>query len=177
MTPRPAIAITFCAVALIVAGCDVSMTQQKKYTTYAPAGLWPDGTSARPLPQHVVAQGDLQRATEETHPPPVSAALLARGQERFNIYCSPCHGVDGKGNGPVAERGFPHPPSYLDPRLLAAPASTFYDVITRGYGVMYSYAARVEPRDRWAIIAYIRALQLAQHATIAQAPEAREKLP
>jgi mono/diheme cytochrome c family protein len=103
--------------------------------------------------------------------------LLKRGQERFNIDCSPCHGLDGKGDGIVAERGFPHPPSYFDARLMAAPASEFYDAITQGYGAMYSYAARVEPRDRWAIVAYIRALQLSQNATVAMAPEAREKLP
>ena len=114
---------------------------------------------------------------ESATPPPASPALLARGRERFDIYCSPCHGLDGKGDGIVAARGFPHPPSFTEPRLLAAPASEFYDAISKGYGVMYSYAARVEPRDRWAIIAYIRALQLSQHATVAQVPDAREKLP
>jgi mono/diheme cytochrome c family protein len=125
----------------------------------------------------VVAQGDLERDKQQTTPPPVNAALLKRGQERFNIFCSPCHGLDGKGDGMVVRRGFPHPPSYFEPRLMQAPASTFYRAITDGYGVMYSYAARVEPRDRWAIVAYIRALQLSQHASLAQAPEAREKLP
>lgn len=177
MRPRLANAAVLCAAALALAGCDNSMTQQKKYSTYAPAAIWADGASARPLPEHVVAQGDLERDSAARTPPPVTPALLARGQERFNIYCAPCHGLDGKGNGPVAARGFPHPPSYLEPRLLSAPATAFYDAITRGYGVMYSYADRVEPRDRWAIVAYIRALQLSQHATIAQAPEAQGKLP
>ncbi len=163
--------------ALVLTGCDVSMTQQNRYGTYSAAELWPDGTSARPLPAHVVAQGDLDRDKEAANPPPVTPALLKRGRERFDIYCSPCHGLDGQGDGMVVLRGFPHPPSYLEPRLLAAPAGTFYDAITKGYGVMYSYADRVEPRDRWAIVAYIRALQLSQHATLAQAPEAREKLP
>jgi mono/diheme cytochrome c family protein len=107
----------------------------------------------------------------------VTAALLKRGRERFDIYCSPCHGLDGRGDGMVVTRGFPRPPSYFEPRLLAAPATTFYDAITKGYGVMYSYAARVEPRDRWAIVAYIRALQQAKRATLAQVPEARERLP
>jgi mono/diheme cytochrome c family protein len=161
----------------MLAGCDVSMTQQKKYTTYSAAGLWPNGSSARPLPAHVVAQGDLARDTEASNPPPVNAALLKRGRERFDTYCSPCHGLDGRGDGMVVRRGFPKPPSYLEPRLLAAPAGSIYDAITKGYGVMYSYASRVEPRDRWAIVAYVRALQLSQHATLAQAPEAREKLP
>jgi mono/diheme cytochrome c family protein len=163
-------------VLLVLSGCDVSMTQQNRYDTYAPAALWPDGTSARPVPAHVVAQGDLERAKEAKNPPEASPALLARGQQRFDIYCSPCHGLDGKGQGMVVQRGFPQPPSYFEARLMRAPASTFFDAITNGYGVMYSYAARVAPRDRWAIVAYIRALQLSQHATLAQVPEAAEKL-
>jgi len=162
---------------VLLTGCDFSMTQQKKYTTYSPAELWADGASARPLPDHVVAQGDIARESESKNPPPVTPALLKRGRERFNIYCSPCHGFDGRGNGMVVRRGFPAPPSYLERRLLTAPASTFYDAITNGYGVMYSYSSRVEPRDRWAIVAYIRALQLSQHATLAEAPEARGKVP
>ena len=161
---------------VLLAGCDLSMTRQNKYTTYSPSSLWQDGTSARPLPAHVVAQGDLARAAQAANPPKVTPALLRRGRERFNIYCSPCHGLDGKGDGIVVKRGFPHPPSYFESRLMKAPASTFYHTITHGYGVMYSYATRVDPRDRWAIIAYIRALQLSQHATLAEAPEAKEKL-
>ncbi len=161
---------------LLLAGCGLSMTEQRKYTTYAPAQLWPDGTSARPIPDQTVARIDSERAKEISNPPAVTPALVKRGRERFNIYCSPCHGLDGKGDGIVAERGFPHPPSYFEPRLLAAPAATFFNAITNGYGVMYSYADRVEPHDRWAIIAYIRALQLSQNATLEQAPEAREKL-
>ncbi|HVZ51927.1 MAG TPA: cytochrome c [Pseudolabrys sp.] len=152
------------------------MTRQNRYDTYAPAALWPDGTSARPLPDHVVAQGDLARAQATTKPPPVDAAFLERGRERFDIFCAPCHGLNGKGDGMVVRRGFPHPPSYFEARLMSAPASTFFDAITNGYGVMFSYAARVPPHDRWAIVAYIRALQLSQHATVAQAPEAAEKL-
>jgi mono/diheme cytochrome c family protein len=152
------------------------MTQQKKYNTYSPAKLWPDGSSARPLPAHVVAQGDLELEKEAKTPPKVDKALLLRGQERYNIFCSPCHGLDGRADGIVVKRGFPKPPSYLETRLMTAPASLFFDAITNGYGVMYSYASRVPPRDRWAIIAYIRALQLSQHATVAEAPEAKEKL-
>jgi len=162
---------------LLLANCDVSMTQQKRYHTEAPSKLWADGSAARPLPEHVVAQGDLAREAEAKKPPPASPALLARGRERYDIYCSPCHGLDGLGGGIVAERGFPHPPSFIEPRLLAAPPATFYDAITKGYGVMFSYADRVPPRDRWAIVAYIRALQLSQHASLAQAPDARDRLP
>ncbi len=98
------------------------------------------------------------------NPLPPTAALLQRGRERFDIYCAPCHGRSGYGDGMVVRRGFPAPPSYHTDALRHAPDSHFYQVITHGYGVMYPYAARVSPRDRWAIVAYIRALQLSQHA-------------
>lgn len=155
--------------ALMLSACDVSMTQQKRYDTYAPADAFGNGSAAQPLPEHTVAQGDLARAAAAKDPPPATPQLLARGQERFNIYCSPCHGASGQGDGMVVRRGFPAPPSYQEPRLLAAPASHFYDVITHGYGAMYAYATRVSPRDRWAIIAYIRALQLQHQAGLAAA--------
>jgi mono/diheme cytochrome c family protein len=161
---------------LPVAGCGLSMTEQRKYTTYEPATLWPNGSSAQPLPANVVAQGAVARHDDETKPPPVTLALLERGRERFGIYCSPCHGLAGDGDGIVVAHGFPAPPSYHIARLLAAPAQHFFDVITDGYGVMYSYADRVEPHDRWAIAAYIRALQLSRHAKMAQVPEAKDKL-
>jgi len=171
MRPHFAVLVT-----LLLAGCGQSMTQQPKLKTYAPSTIWPDGTAARPLPAGVVAQGDSVRAAEEATEPPVSDDLLARGRERFDINCAPCHGLAGDGDGIIVAHGFPAPPSYHVDRLLAAPAQHFYDVVTRGYGVMYSYADRVVPRDRWAIAAYIRALQLSRHATVAQAPEIEEKL-
>jgi mono/diheme cytochrome c family protein len=164
------------AVTLPLAACDVSMTQQRKLKTYAPTTLWPDGTAARPLPADVVAQGAVERNKEETNPPPVDQALLARGRERFDIFCSPCHGLAGDGDGIIVAHGFPAPPSYHIDRLVAAPAQHFYDVITAGYGVMYAYADRVPPHDRWAIAAYIRALQLSRRAKVAQVPEAKDKL-
>jgi len=173
---RAARAALALASVLLLAGCGLSMTEQRKYTTYAPATLWPDGASARPLPDHVVAQGAVERHDEEAKPPPVTLALLERGRERFGIYCSPCHGLAGDGDGIVVAHGFPAPPSYHIDRLLAAPAQHFFDVITEGYGVMYSYADRVAPHDRWAIAAYIRALQLSRRARIAQVPEAKDKL-
>jgi mono/diheme cytochrome c family protein len=113
-----------------------------------------------------------------THPPPsVTLALLTRGRERFNIYCAPCHAYDGSGDGMIVQRGFPHPPSYHIERLREAPVQHFYDVITNGYGVMFSYAARVAPPDRWAIIAYIRALQTSTLANAADLPpEVRQTL-
>ncbi len=108
---------------------------------------------------------------------PVTRQSLARGRERFNIYCAVCHGATGDGNGMIVQRGFPQPPSFHDQRLRDAPAGHFVDVITNGYGVMYSYASRVAPEDRWAIAAYIRALQLSQHAASADAePNAAKQL-
>jgi mono/diheme cytochrome c family protein len=105
-------------------------------------------------------------------------ALLQRGQERYSIYCLPCHSPVGDGDGRVVRRGFPRPPNYHEERLRAAPDQHFFDVITHGYGVMHSYADRVPPQDRWAIVAYIRALQLSQHAEVAQMPPAlRARLP
>jgi len=110
-------------------------------------------------------------------PPPVTLALLQRGQRRFGIYCTPCHGEVGDGHGMIVERGFPAPPSFDGDRLLAAPSQHFYDVISNGYGVMFSYADRVAPADRWAIAAYIRALQASQHAAVAGLPpDVRDRL-
>ena len=105
-----------------------------------------------------------------TNPLPINRQTLDRGRERFDIYCSPCHSIAGDGDGMVPRRGFPHPPSYHTPRLRNAPDAHFYNVITQGYGMMYSYADRVAPNDRWAIVAYIRALQLSQDARIGDVP-------
>lgn len=144
-----------------LAGCRQDMAEQAKYTPLSPSHLWPDGASARPLVAGTVSRGALDAAAALATPPPMSAALVARGRERYDIFCAPCHGPTGEGDGRVVQRGFPAPPSYLIPRLRAASAQHFVDVITNGYGVMFSYAARVPPHDRWAIAAYIRALQLA----------------
>jgi len=177
MTRTLLLVLILACAAPALGGCDVSMTRQPRYDTYAPAKLWPDGASARPLPAHTVAQGDLARLAETGTPPDASPALLARGRERFEVYCAPCHGLAGDGDGVIPAHGFPHPPSFHEARLRSTPAQHIFDVISHGYGVMYSYASRVDPKDRWAIIAYVRALQLARHATVAQAPEATEKLP
>jgi mono/diheme cytochrome c family protein len=111
-----------------------------------------------------LARGGPAAASGYANPLPITPQLLARGQDRFNIYCAPCHSRAGDGDGMIARRGFPAPPSYHTARLREAPDSHFYQVITKGYGVMYPYADRVAPHDRWAIVAYIRALQLSQHA-------------
>jgi mono/diheme cytochrome c family protein len=161
---------------LLLGGCGLSMTEQRKYKTYSPSRLWADGASARPLPDSVVAQGDLALATIEAAPPEPSPALLARGRERFDIYCAPCHGLAGDADGVIVAHGFPEPPSYHIDRLLAAPAQHFYDAISKGYGVMYSYSDRIDPHDRWAIVAYIRALQFSRRAKVAEVPEAQDVL-
>jgi mono/diheme cytochrome c family protein len=138
---------------LLFAGCDY-MIDQPKQKTYAPEV----GPAAQPA-------NTVEFEHEPAAPPPVTMALLERGQDRFRIYCTPCHSELGDGNGMIVQRGFPPPPDYTIPRLLNAPVQHFYDVITAGYGAMYSFADRVQPSDRWAIAAYIRALQLARHAT------------
>jgi mono/diheme cytochrome c family protein len=141
-------------VPLALAGCD-DMSNQDRQKTWLPA------PSPAPLPTDIVMFEE-----RETQPPPVTLALLQRGQEQFRIYCTPCHGELGLGNGMIVQRGFPHPPPYTAPDLLRAPDQHFYDVITKGWGVMYSFAFRVKPADRWAITAYIRALQRSQHASV-----------
>ena len=166
------------AIVLAVAGCDdQSMRQQNRYDTYAPSNIWANGSEAQPLPAGVVAQGDLVRARDAKEPPPVTDSLMRTGRKDFEIFCSPCHGLAGDGDGMIVQRGFPAPPSYHSDRWRAAPARHFFDVITDGYGVMYSYAARVPPHDRWAIVAYIRALQESRYVRVADMPQAREKLP
>jgi mono/diheme cytochrome c family protein len=185
-------ALALCVALLAsLAGCERAMHnmyQQPRYDPGAGSALFPDGKAARPPPPGSVpmASGDLagtssgrrgqdeplawQAAYAATSPPPITPALLQRGQERYTIYCMPCHSPAGDGDGPITRRGFPHPPSYHEQRLRDAPDRHFFDVMTHGYGVMYSYADRVAPQDRWAIVAYIRALQLSQHAPLAQLP-------
>lgn len=153
------------------------MHVQGRYEVYGKAPLFPDRAEARRPPEGTVEIGALAREAALREPPPVDAALMERGRQRYEAICTPCHGYTGHGDGMVVQRGFPAPPSYHEDRLRAAPASYFVDVITRGYGVMYPYAARVEPRDRWAIAAYIRALQLSQGARVAEIPDLAEKLP
>ena len=120
-----------------------------------------------------LAQGAPAAQPGYSNPLPITPQLLARGQQRFDIYCAPCHSRAGDGDGMIARRGFPHPPSFHTDALRNAPDSHFHDVITNGYGAMYPYADRIDPHDRWAIVAYIRALQLSQDATreqVAAAP-------
>ncbi|KMO29097.1 cytochrome C [Methylobacterium tarhaniae] len=163
---------------LLLAACDdLSMARQKRYDVYRRADLWADGAAARTPPDGTVRQGALADEAALADPPPVDAALLRRGRERYEAICTPCHGLTGHGDGMIVARGFPKPPSYHEDRLRAAPARYLVDVITHGYGAMDRYANRVEPRDRWAIAAYIRALQLSQGARVAEVPGLRERIP
>ena len=145
-----------------LAACEQqSMETQPKLKTYSTASAFRDDAAARAIPAGTVSRDAPARIAALTQRPRVDEALLRRGREQYEIYCTPCHGLAGHGDGIIVERGFPQPPSYMEPRLLAADPQHFVDVITDGWGVMYPYAARVEPRDRWAIAAYIRALQVA----------------
>lgn len=134
---------------------------RKGRVTLVPAAGPVTGVDAQGQP---LAHSGSAAAPGYANPLPITPQLLARGRNRFNIYCAPCHSRAGDGNGMIARRGFPAPPSYHTPGLRKAADSHFYQVISNGYGVMYPYAARVAPHDRWAIVAYIRALQLSQHA-------------
>jgi mono/diheme cytochrome c family protein len=147
-----------------LAACDESMGNQNRMKTYGSAKgavRWPAEGEALPLVKGTVAQGALEREHELANPPPVSFALLQRGRERYNIYCSACHGLTGAGNGIVVARGFPKPKPFNDPKILQSSAKQMVDVIGQGISTMYSFSDRVDPKDRWAIVAYIRALQLA----------------
>jgi mono/diheme cytochrome c family protein len=157
-----------------------NMYDQPKDKPLAASPLWADGRASRPRepdtvvfssgPLADVSSGERGVVSAPAHGVVYTRAALTRGRERLDIYCAPCHGVAGDGNGYITLRGFPHPPTYHSDRLRAAPDEHFFDVITHGYGVMYPYADRVAPDDRWAIIAYIRALQLSQNATIGDVP-------
>lgn len=156
--------ILFVSLSLLsLAACGQNMREQPRYETLGEASAFENDSSARMPPEGTVSQS--MAAYADTGRPDVDEALLAHGRERFDIYCAPCHGLGGYGDGMIVQRGFPTPPSFHEARLREAPADHFYDVITNGYGVMYSYASRVPPQDRWAIVAYIRALQLSQNAT------------
>jgi len=161
-------------VALVSVACTQQMTSQPYYRPYAPSQLFSDGTSARPIPADTVSQGQVDPAgsagDDADFPMPITPEVMDRGRSRYDIYCTPCHGDDGTGGGMIVQRGFTPPPSFADDRLRAAAPGHFVRVMTTGTGSMPSYAAQVEPVDRWAIAAYIRALQLSQHATLDDVP-------
>jgi hypothetical protein len=154
------------------------MHQQVRFDPLESAAAWPDSQSALNPPAGTVdREAGAPVADTASFPVPPDAHLLERGRERYAIFCAPCHGGYGDGDGMITRHGFPHPPSYHEPRLLAAAPGHFYRVISDGFGMMYPYGYRVPPPDRWAIIAYIRALQLSRRATLADATaEARQRL-
>ena len=157
---------------LLAGGCDQSMENQAKYEVYEAAALFRDGKVMQDPVPGTIARGELAyRAAPLAERPELSLELVRRGRERFNIFCAPCHSPTGDGDGMIVQRGFPRPPSFHTERLREAPTEHFVAVITNGHGVMYAYADRVPPADRWAIAAYIRALQLSQHADVASLPE------
>jgi hypothetical protein len=176
------------AVALTLFGCRLDMHVQPKYLPYEGTDFFADGRSERQPVAGTIARGQLrldelfysgkQNGVEaNVFPFPITRADLERGRERYNVYCTPCHDYTGSGEGMIVQRGFPQPPSYHIDRLRTAPVGHFYGVITNGFGAMYSYAARIEPADRWRIAAYIRVLQLSQNAKINDVPaEDRGKL-
>jgi len=177
----------FCALAL--SGCEEAIRQdmanQPKNRPESPSDFFADGRSVRPMLDNTVARGAIDNdvynvAKDFAGFPPavkVDARLLERGQDRYKIFCTPCHGLQGNGEGMIAMRGMKHPPSYHIDRLRQAPNGYFYDVMTNGFGAMYSYSERITPADRWAIVAYIRALQLSRYAKVADLPaEVRQEL-
>jgi mono/diheme cytochrome c family protein len=128
-------------------------------------------------PNELLYFGKLNGQPSEAFPYPVTAEIVQRGQQRYNVFCSPCHGFTGDGDGMIVQRGFRHPPSFHEDRLRTAPVGHFFDVITNGFGVMYPYNYRIPVADRWAIISYVRALQLSRQVPIADVPDAeRAKL-
>ncbi|HEX5758767.1 MAG TPA: cytochrome c [Thermoanaerobaculia bacterium] len=185
MRPRrraAAPALAAALLALAAAGCRQNMHDQGRFEPFEASPFFADGSSARPLPAGTVARGQL-RADEAAAtgvgpggaflaaPPfPLSRRLLERGRDRFGVFCAPCHDGVGTGRGMIVQRGFTQPTSFHDPRLKGSALGYFYNVMTEGYGVMPSYAPQVTPEERWAIAAYIRALQLSQEARLADLP-------
>ena len=174
-------AVVACAA---LAGCRQDMHDAPRYEPLEQSAFFTDGRASRQLVANTVPRGLLredehlytgrvngQLATE--FPMPVTDEVMARGQERYQVFCTPCHGQTGIGNGMIVQRGFRQPPSYHEPRLVEAPVGYFFDVMTNGFGAMQDYAAQVPVADRWAIAAYIRALQFSRRATVNDVPADR----
>ncbi|HMD39948.1 MAG TPA: cytochrome c [Candidatus Acidoferrum sp.] len=181
------IVLGFCAAILLIAaaGCQIQqdMAHQPKNRPLSPSTFFDDGRSERPVLENTVARGSVADddlfvpKDSNAFPLPLTPQLLNRGRERYKIFCTPCHGVQGDGNGMVAMRGMKHPPTYHQQRLREVPNGYIFDVITNGFGGMLGYSAQIPPSDRWAIIAYVRALQLSRNAPVSELPQAlRDKL-
>jgi mono/diheme cytochrome c family protein len=180
--------VTALVFSLLSTGCRKGMVNQQYLRPLAEETFFSDGSGARPIPPHTVTRGQLNEDQQyfegkvggqlvTTFPAPVTREKIERGRQGFDVYCAVCHGKTGEGDGMIVQRGFPAPPSLHEERLRKAPVGHFFDVITNGYGIMYPYASRVTTEERWDIIAYIRALQLSQDATLDDAdPVNREQL-
>jgi mono/diheme cytochrome c family protein len=167
--------------AVALAGCRQDMHDAPRYNPLRASTFFANGSSARTLVANTVPRGFVHEDRHlyegivdgkpaDTFPFPITEDVMRRGQERFNIFCAPCHGRTGEGNGMIVQRGFRKPPSYHEDRLRNAPVGYFFDVMTHGFGAMQDYSAQVPVADRWAIAAYIRALQLSQRSTIDDVP-------
>lgn len=178
---RGMIAAAALAVLIPVSGCRQDMQNQPKMIPQRGTRFFADGRSVRPQVLGTVARGQLDadmyfytglidKKEQDAMPFPVTMTVLRRGQERFNIYCTPCHSRVGNGRGMIVERGYKPAGDLLEPRILQEPLGHYFDVISHGYGAMPDYAAQINTQDRWAIVAYIRALQLSQHATLDDVP-------
>jgi mono/diheme cytochrome c family protein len=188
MTSRNSVRAVLLACAVATAGCRLDMHDGPRYEPLEQSDFFADKRASRPAIEGTVPRGFLREndvlytgmqggAPIDRIPLPVTRQTIARGQDRFNVYCSPCHGPTGEGNGMIVQRGYKQPTSLHDPRLRKERAGYFFDVMTRGFGQMPDYAAQVAPEDRWAIVSYIRALQLSQNATLEDVPaEARSAL-
>ena len=163
------------------------MHDAPRYEAYEKSDFFGDGRSMRPQVADTVARGQLREdaalytgkngtALVTANPLPVTSALVHRGRQRFDIYCAPCHGRAGRGDGIVVRRGYRAPSSFHVDRLRSQPDGYFYDVITNGFATMPDYAAQIPVQDRWAIVAYVRALQLSQHAPLARLPARMQEL-
>jgi cytochrome c5 len=187
MRNKPSLFAIAALCGLSFAGCENTLRQdmanQPRQNPLSPSDFFADGRSERPAVENTVARGSVQDDSlfvpkdSNAFPLPVTEELLQRGEQRYEIFCTPCHGIQGDGMGMVAVRGMKHPPSYHQERLRNVPNGYLYDVVTNGFGAMYGYSAQIPPRDRWAIVAYLRALQLSRNAPVGQLPaELREKL-
>ncbi len=174
------------SIVLVGLGCRQDMHNQPRYEVLTESTFFADGKSARPEVEGTVARGEFYESeafysgrsgTQLTTALPVTLdrALIERGQSRFDIFCSPCHGRVGDGDGMIVQRGLRQPPSFHIARLREAPVGHYFDVVSNGFGAMPGYASRIKPRDRWAIIAYVRALQLSQRASVEDVPIARRE--
>jgi mono/diheme cytochrome c family protein len=189
-TSRPRVlgVLSVAVLAAATAACRQDMHDQPRYTAYQPSSFFENNSSARPLPEGTVARGQLREDTllytgkvgeddAMEMPFAVDEAVLARGREAYDAYCSHCHGLTGAGDGMVVQRGYTKPPVLYEERLKGAPIGHFYDVITNGFGAMPDHAAQIKVRDRWAIAAYLRALQAAASGTVDDVPASqREQL-